>query len=385
MIKRAALLLLLSTPLVASGPRSALDQARADVAAAAKRQQALEDAAGKARGEAAGLAAKRQAAAAGIDLAEARIAASGLELANARLLQRAAEDRLAGARAPAAALVAGVVTMARRPPLLVLADGGSIAQLVHTRALLDTSLPAIRVRSAALAREAEAARGRTKQVADAARSVAAERAKLADARTRFASLERAAEARAGAFEGDAFLAADRVIAGGEDVGALGRAADRAAEARKTASMLSRLEPLPDRPTRPAGATPKPTFAYALPGPFTVSDGMGAVSEIGVASRGITLDAPRGAALTVPGSGKVLFAGPYRRLDGLVIIDHGGGWTSLVANVRPAVAVGDSVRLGQPLGSALGPVSVELRDGKSLRSAALIARSSVSLSNADATR
>ena len=75
------------------------------------------------------------------------------------------------------------------------------------------------------------------------------------------------------------------------------------------TRLSRLEPLPDRPTPPAGSTPKPPFPYALPGAFTVSDGMGAVSEIGVASRGITLDAPRGAALTVPGSGKVLFAGP----------------------------------------------------------------------------
>jgi septal ring factor EnvC (AmiA/AmiB activator) len=385
MIKRAALILAMSMPVMASGPQSALERAQADVAAAAKRQQALSAAAEQARGRAAEMAARRQEAAARIDLAEARIGESAAALADARFLERAAEDRLAEARAPAAALVAGLVTMARRPPLLVLADGGSIAQLVHTRALLDSSLPAIRTRSQRLAREAESAAQRTRQVVEASRALAVERGRLAEARTHFASLERDAELRAGGLEQDAFMAADRVIAGSDDVGALGREAERAAEGRKTAGLLSRLQPLPARPTAAREKRETLPFAYRLPSTDPVAEGMGAVDEIGVAARGVTLDAPAGRALVVPADGRILFAGPYRRLDGLVIIDHGGGWTSVVTNVRAVVAKGDRVKLGQPLGNAIGPVTVELRGQNALRSAALIARSSVSLSNGAATR
>ena len=385
MIRRAALLLLLPAALTASEPLDALGRARAATESAVKRQQALEVAAGQARGEAAKLHARQVAAIAGIDLAEARIAESGLALAEARLRQRAADDRLAEARAPAAALVAGVVTMARRPPLLVLADGGSIDQLVRTRALLDSSLPAIQARSAALAARADAAAARTADSERAAASLNQERSRLAAARTRFAELEGEAERRASALEGDAFLATDRVMAGSEEVGTLGRAAARASEARTTAALLSRLEPLPPRPGADEGQAARPPFAYRLPGPFPVGEGMGSVNEIGVAARGVTLEAPRGSALIVPADGTVLFAGPYRRFDGLVIIDHGRGWTSLLINVRPAVAKGAKVRLGDTLGSALGPVSVELSEKGSRRSAALIARSSVSLSNGGATR
>ena len=385
MIKRAALLMLLPAALTASEPLDALGQARAEAAAAAKRQAALESAADDARDEAAALRARQNAAAAGIQLAEARITGAGIELARARAAQREAEGRLAAARAPAAALVAGIVTMARRPPLLVLADGGSVRQLVHTRALLDTSIPVIRARSAALARDSEEARSRTARVGTLAAALDGERRQLADARNRFASLEASAHRRAGALDDDAFLAADRVIAGDEEVGSLGRAAEQAQAARKTAALVSRLSPLPARPVAPDAAAPAAPFAYRLPGAWTVREGMGAVSEIGVAARGLTLDSPRGAAVGAPADGTVLFAGPFRRFDGIVIIDHGGGWTSLLTNVRPAAQKGAKVRLGQPLGNALGPVGVELREKNALRSPALIARSSVSLSNAPATR
>ena len=63
-------------------------------------------------------------------------------------------------------------------------------------------------------------------------------------------------------------------------------------------------------------------------------------------------------------GRVAFAGAYRGFGRIVIIEHDGGWTSLVTGLaRTDVAVGDTVIGGSPVGVAGGreaPVSFELR-------------------------
>jgi murein hydrolase activator len=84
---------------------------------------------------------------------------------------------------------------------------------------------------------------------------------------------------------------------------------------------------------------------------------------------------------VPASGVVRFSGPYRSHDGIVIVDHGGGWMSLIVNVATPLKSGDKVRIGEPLGRALGPIGVELSQNGRRVSPALIARSSQTLSNA----
>ena len=121
------------------------------------------------------------------------------------------------------------------------------------------------------------------------------------------------------------------------------------------------------------------FAYELPANAGVVEGLGAVATNGVRSRGLTLATGRGSPLTAPASGTVRFSGPFRSYDGVVIIDHRGGWMSLILNVQSQLKQGDRVRIGQPLGRALGKVGVELsRNGRHV-SPALIAGSSQSLS------
>ena len=83
---------------------------------------------------------------------------------------------------------------------------------------------------------------------------------------------------------------------------------------------------------------------------------------------------------MPADGTIAFAGPFRRHDGVVIIDHGRGWMSLLTGVRAERRKGERVRAGEPLGRALGPVSVELSTNGRPVSAALIAGSSQLLSN-----
>jgi len=112
----------------------------------------------------------------------------------------------------------------------------------------------------------------------------------------------------------------------------------------------------------------------------VVEGLGAVSDAGVRSRGLTLRTGRGAAISAPAAGIIRFSGPYRSHDGVVIIDHGGGWTSLLVGVASTLQPGARVAAGQPLGRALGPIDVELSQNGTRVSPALIAGSSATLSN-----
>jgi septal ring factor EnvC (AmiA/AmiB activator) len=89
--------------------------------------------------------------------------------------------------------------------------------------------------------------------------------------------------------------------------------------------------------------------------------------------------PRGAQVTAPGNGIIKFSGPFRDYDGVLIIDHGGGWISLIVNVGSQLRQGDRVRLGDSIGRALGPLQVELSQNGRRISPALIAGSSQNLS------
>jgi septal ring factor EnvC (AmiA/AmiB activator) len=84
-------------------------------------------------------------------------------------------------------------------------------------------------------------------------------------------------------------------------------------------------------------------------------------------------------VAAPADGTLLFAGPYRSQDGVIIINHGAGWKTLILNAATELRVGARLRSGEPIGRALGPITVELsRNGHHL-SPALIAGSSATLS------
>ena len=161
---------------------------------------------------------------------------------------------------------------------------------------------------------------------------------------------------------------------------LGREAGDRRSATRIAAGLAALDPAPPRPFGAAGSPPPPPLAYQLPVAARLVAGLGEVSSSGVRSRGLTLEAPRGASLVVPADGRIAFAGPFRNRAGIVIIDHGGGWMTLLSNVTTPLAVGTRARRGEPLGRALGDISVELSHRGRPVSAALIAGSSQMLSN-----
>ena len=92
--------------------------------------------------------------------------------------------------------------------------------------------------------------------------------------------------------------------------------------------------------------------YRLPAAGSLVTGMGEVSEAGVRSRGLTLSTWAGAQIVTPAAGRVIYAGRFRGYGNIVILDHGDGWTSLVAGLdRLQVRVGDAPVQGSPLGHA----------------------------------
>ena len=367
-------------PPAAESADAALARAQAEARDAARRLASLEKEARKAGDEAARLRAEQAAAAAAIEEAEARIGESNARLRLAQAQVALAEQRLSRKRAPLAALLAGLVTMGRQPPILTLADQGSVEEIVRVKALLDATMPVIQRRSAALQAEL-AGRRRLAQQADAARAALAKgHDELAERQQRFAELESKASDRAQRLAGEAFGAGDRVLASDEALALTASEAAERQQERQVASRLAQLDFAAARPLRGDSALPPLDFGYSLPVEAPLLEGLGSVSRAGIASRGLKFATARGAPVIAPADGEVVFAAPYRGQDGIVIIDHPNGWTSLLLGISSAKPKGSKVRRGEFLGRALGPLGVELRRDGVPVSPALIAASSVPLSN-----
>ena len=242
----------------------ALKRARAEARTADAQVRKLEQAADQARGEAARLHAQQAAAAEAIAAAEARISAADAErrIIAARIASR--RQRLERQQQPIASLLAGLAMMARRPPLLALTSDSSMEEFVRVRLLLDSSLPVIRQRTAALS--AELAEGQRLEGAALAsrQSLARSRDELANRRREFAQLE-ARALRSAALTGSAALGAgDVALAVGEDVERLAEETRRNRSAAQIASEVAALGPAPKRPGAAEGEQPRPPLDYRLP-------------------------------------------------------------------------------------------------------------------------
>jgi septal ring factor EnvC (AmiA/AmiB activator) len=386
---RAAIALLLCPLLAASALAQAggdnldtqLKAARAEQAAAETETARLEKVAAKAQNQADRLRARQIAAAQAIEAAEARITSADAQARLASAYIAAHRRQLVDEQRPVSLLLAGLAVMARRPPLLALADGGSTDELVKVRILLDSTLPAIRARTARISSELSEGQRLQQAALDARAEMTRSRGDLVARREQYDALEQRALQQAVAVGGRALASGDVALAVGEETERLQGARSAQRSSAALAAVLASEQPAPLRPSPPEGSAPRPPFAYELPAIASVTDGLGAVNSSGMRSRGLTLATNRGAAVTAPADGVIRFSGPFRDYDGVVIIDHGGGWISLLVNVSSTLQPGRKVRLGGPVGQALGPLLVELSQNGRRISPALIAGSSQTLSKA----
>lgn len=363
----------------AEGALAALEAARRQQRNARARSERLErqaaqsrEAAQSAVQRAAALAARVQQAEAGIAAAEARLALSNRE-------RRALDRQLALRRTPLVRLTGALQSMSRRPLALSALQPGSLRELVYTRAVLASTIPLVRSRTAAL--RADLARARAIEI-DARQALADRReSEQALARRRAALVAVAAEERLRArrASGGADREAQRALVLAEqavDLDQLVGQLETAGTLRARLAVLPGPLPRPADPSaaavsarqRPVAGATGPPDRYQLPVAGEIVAGFGEAGGAGQRQTGIALSARSEAQIVSPGEGRIVFAGPYRGYGRIVIVEHPHGWTSLVTGLgRLDGAVGQPVTAGSPLGLAPregGEITLELRrDGE----------------------
>ncbi len=338
----------------APDPAALLRQQRNAEAEAARLEQAAR--------EATGAAARAKALAGELDarIAASRsaVAASRARLSGIDARRRLLEARLAAARQPIARLVAAMVALQRRPAALALVRPASLDTQAHARAALKTIVPAIEARTAGLRAQA-AQLGRVRAAA------LAERANLARAETQLVAQQAALGRYAGSklraaqdAAGRTLTAQDRALVLADDADRLRRAID---EARADAATAARLGTLP-RGLAAVGSVARRS-TYALPA-GTLITGFGERLDDGRRSAALILAPAAGATIAAPRQGRIAFAGRFGSYAQVVIIEHGGGWTSVIAGLAETnVTRGDAVAGGAALGRAPAAdpaIRIELR-------------------------
>jgi len=234
-----------------------------------------------------------------------------------------------------------------------------------------------------VAQRTEGLRGRIDRVgqlareAEQARSVLAqERASLSQRRQDLATLETGQRLAANEAGRVASREAERALALGEQARDLETLMQ---DLEGAAALRARLAALPGPMLRPGSGAAVNSAREVLPSPEATSDeapasyilpvtgrtlaGFGSPQD-GTLSAGVTLAPAANAQVVAPATGRVAYAGTYRGYGQIVIVEHPGGWTSLVTGLaRSDVAVGQNLVGGAPIGVA-GPVrpaiTLELR-------------------------
>ena len=355
---------LLAAGYAAAQSTAAIGDARREAQAAAARAERLRQQATSASGEADRLRAEAEAAVADIDAVEAEITAAEAHLAEVERLRAGLRTRLAERQQPLVRLTAALQTMAQRPPALALARPGSVDEIVRVRALLSSAVPAVRERTAAL--RAEVAQG-DRLRAEAGEALAAlsdARRRLAERRAALAELEESRRRHSEDLIRSAFVESDRAIALTEEARAL---AAQMSNRKVQAKIGAALAALPGPALRPGTAVTRSTSpaSYRIPVEGRLLTGTGEISEAGVHARGLSFATSPGAVVAAPRRGRIAYAGRFRSYGEVVIIDHGGGWTSTLTGLRTLlVRPGDSIAAGDIVGRSGTIVGLELRvDGQ----------------------
>ena len=353
----AALLAMLAAGSMAPAQEMREQQARLKSATAASnaaqaRAQALEAAAANERDRAVQARAQEAAAAERVKAAEADIAAAEARIAIVDRLLAGQRVQVAERQGPIVRLIAALQSMARRPAVLGLIQPGSTEDMVHVRAVLGTTMPVVERRTAEV--RAELARvQQLRATADTAvKNLRDGRARLEAERIALVQLEAVHRARSQALGRSALVESDRALALGEqarDIVDQMQSQGEASQVQRELRALPGPLPRPDAGASPA-ASPRRQPAYRLPVAGRLVTGLGELSATGVRARGLTLATAPNARTVAPAAGRVVYAGPFRAYGGVVIIDHGEGWTTLVAGLGGlAVRVGDRVAQGQVIG------------------------------------
>ena len=344
--------------------QAALNRARQQGDTARARAEVLEAAAAKATAEADRTAQEAAALAARIQESEARITANEAQIRLIGREQAVLRAELAEKQRPLVELTASLQRLSRRPPLLSLLRPGSLKDTVYLRAVLDTLLPEVARRTAGLRQALERSKALQERARLANDELRAGQAELTRRRGELAALEARQRLASRAASVSADRESERALALAEQARDL---SGLVIELAKAGALRDQLAALPGPVLRPAmpqnaqlpgpevQAAPQgaPTH-YLLPAAGRLVAGFGETRPGQPQSRGLSIMLAGGAQVIAPATGRVVFAGTYRGYGRIVIVEHGGGWTSLVTGLSELdCRVGDQLLSGAPLGK-MGP-------------------------------
>ena len=356
---------------------AALDEAQAQLTTARARGQALEAQANAAT--AAAERTERQAAAVAARIQESQAQAAIYRAKLALLDQQQTNLRLTMAtrQAPLVRLTAALELIARRPPIFGLLRPGTLRDTVYLRAVLTTMAPEVQRRTEGLRGEIDKARALRQQQAATIESLRASAGVLAERQRTLAELEGRQRLASQQAQSNAVRGTDHALALAEQTRDLGGLMVQLDSENALRDALAALPGPVMRPANPQARTgiaveqadPTPTMAanagldWILPVAGRLGSGFGSRSDSG-ASRGIMLLPQPGALVIAPAAGRVAFAAPYRGYGQIMIIEHLGGWATLITGLaRIDKSVGDALLQGAPIGlaaSSRAAISVELR-------------------------
>lgn len=283
---------------------------------------------------------------------------------------------LEGRRGVIVEVFAALQRMGRRPPPAVLVRPEDMLEAVRASILLGAVLPELRAEAETLATDlAELVRlktaiaadrstlggeltalngeqqrlsalidARQKRIAEAERSMGAEKEKAANLARQAGTLKELIDRM------------EKEIAGAQ------RAADEARKAAEAQEKEARARFAQAAFQDPARLAPKIPFVEAkglLPRPVSgeIVQEFGASDGYGGTTRGISITTRPKASIVSPADGWVAFAGPFRSYGRLLIINAGGGYYLLLAGMDQInVNVGQFVLAGEPV-ATMGDTSL----------------------------
>ncbi len=147
----------------------------------------------------------------------------------------------------------------------------------------------------------------------------------------------------------------------------------AADAQSQAETAAAAEAAASRPqtplilAKPEGLRDFPSVGeIAAPATGRLVQRYGSETGFGSSARGITVETRLSAQVVAPFDGQIVFSGPFRNRGLVLIIEHGGGYHTVLAGFdRVDVVTGQWVLAGEPVGIMPDTKQAEAKDGPPL--------------------
>lgn len=266
---------------------------------------------------------------------------------------------LASQRAELSRTLGLLQRLALTPPEVQLLAPTPPLDRLHADLQIKALLPLVEKRSAEIAATVSDLRRLQNELRDRRRRIVAERASLARQQLELTDLLKEREARLALTRqqrAEEIRRAEALATQASDLRDLIEKLE-AERARQQAEEQAESGAAPDRPDSTEGL-PEPV-ARALPAGFSSRlpvTGLALVrfgerDSLGNTSKGLTLRVRPGAQVVSVAAGRIAFAGPFRGYGRILIVEHAGGYHTVLAGLEQvSVEVGQRIGAGEPVGT-----------------------------------